>query len=264
MRESFYPKLKLPLAILIIGGSLLSGLVGVLAGSGVEPPRPWLPMAALTTSAMITFLLAGVAYGWRRVLPITALIVVYGWTVEYLGETRGLIYSSFDYTEALGYQIAGSVPWTIGLAWAMLIWGGVGWLRALGCRGWRLVLGSGLLVTAFDLVLDPGAVHSGYWSWPSGGFWYGVPWVNFAGWLLVATVGSWLVVRLLGDSSASRWPTYWLMAGNALVLAHWTAFAATVGYWWAAGVGLALLSAGWITTWHLTRHTVPAEAGTWG
>jgi putative membrane protein len=43
-------------------------------------------------------------------------------------------------------------------------------------------------VLAMDLVLDPGAVALGFWVYPGGGVYYGVPLSNYAGWVLSATV----------------------------------------------------------------------------
>jgi len=39
-----------------------------------------------------------------------------------------------------------------------------------------------------DLVLDPGAVALGFWSYAAGGVYYGVPVQNYLGWILSATV----------------------------------------------------------------------------
>lgn len=50
-----------------------------------------------------------------------------------------------------------------------------------------------LLATActvlLDLIMDPGAVALGFWSWVIPGRYYGVPAVNFTGWLLSGVVG---------------------------------------------------------------------------
>jgi len=49
-----------------------------------------------------------------------------------------------------------------------------------------------------DIVLDPGAVALGFWSFGEGGF-YGVPLTNYAGWVLSATVAVFLL-----DASLDR------------------------------------------------------------
>ena len=42
-----------------------------------------------------------------------------------------------------------------------------------------------IFVVLLDLVLDPLAVDEKRWSWESSGIYYGVPLLNFFGWLLV-------------------------------------------------------------------------------
>jgi putative membrane protein len=45
---------------------------------------------------------------------------------------------------------------------------------------------------AVDLVLDQAAVALGFWSYADGSY-YGVPWLNYAGWVLSGTVATLLV-----------------------------------------------------------------------
>jgi putative membrane protein len=47
----------------------------------------------------------------------------------------------------------------------------------------RVALAAGAL-TAWDVFLDPRMVHEGYWHWPQGGRYAGVPATNFLGWLV--------------------------------------------------------------------------------
>ncbi|MFW6435826.1 MAG: carotenoid biosynthesis protein, partial [Halovenus sp.] len=48
------------------------------------------------------------------------------------------------------------------------------------------------MVIAIDLVLDPGAVALGFWVFESGAY-YGVPAINYAGWVLSAVVATALI-----------------------------------------------------------------------
>ena len=41
-------------------------------------------------------------------------------------------------------------------------------------------------MTAWDLFLDPQMTTEGYWRWPNGGSYRGVPISNFVGWFVVA------------------------------------------------------------------------------
>jgi putative membrane protein len=47
---------------------------------------------------------------------------------------------------------------------------------------------AGLAITAWDLFLDPQMVAWGMWRWEAfeGAGYFGIPWLNYAGWWLVA------------------------------------------------------------------------------
>ena len=42
--------------------------------------------------------------------------------------------------------------------------------------------------TAWDLFLDPQMVAWNFWVWDQPGQYFGIPWVNFLGWLLVSAL----------------------------------------------------------------------------
>jgi len=53
-----------------------------------------------------------------------------------------------------------------------------------------------LAFTVWDLFLDPQMVAWGYWVWePRAGrrTYYGIPWTNYAGWILMSALITWLV-----------------------------------------------------------------------
>ena len=43
-------------------------------------------------------------------------------------------------------------------------------------------------LTAWDVFLDPRMAQDGYWTWPGGGRYEGVPASNFAGWFITGLV----------------------------------------------------------------------------
>lgn len=43
-------------------------------------------------------------------------------------------------------------------------------------------------MTAWDAVMDPGMSASGNWVWEQGGAYFGVPLLNYAGWLLTTFI----------------------------------------------------------------------------
>lgn len=138
---------------------------------------------------------AAYALGPRHAAAFLAITAVVSWAFEEVGVATGLIYGPYHYTATLGPWL-GDVPILIPLAWFMMVYpsyvianlvadgeptgtrGGAG--RLLG-----VALLSALVMTAWDLLIDP--VLSGpsfrAWVWETGGPYFGVPLMNYVGWL---------------------------------------------------------------------------------
>jgi putative membrane protein len=160
--------------------------------------------AIIPTAATLTSLLQCAAvlailiqsWGVRRALLTLAVAAALTWLAEALGSKTGIPFGRYRYTDLLQPQILG-VPALIPIAWFMML--GPSWAVAhvlLGDRasGWRLAAVSALAITAWDLFLDPQMVGWGFWIWDDPlayGLpisYFGIPWVNYAGWLLTAFV----------------------------------------------------------------------------
>ncbi len=108
-----------------------------------------------------------------------------GFAAELLGVATGRPFSHYSYSEKLGPQVRG-VPLLAAAAWAMMArpaWVAAGLVSRRPAV--RVPLAAGALA-AWDLFLDPRMVREGYWHWPDGGRYEGVPASNFAGWAGVA------------------------------------------------------------------------------
>jgi len=172
------------------------------------------------TSLMVIALLfclwhASTALGVRLTLAFFAITTVTSWGFEEIGVATGLIYGPYHYTSALGPWL-GSVPILIPLAWFLMVYPTYilanlladGWpVGTPGRRGdlLRLALLSALLMTAWDVVLDPilSGPTVGAWVWEQGGPFYGVPLQNYLGWLATS-----FSVYLLYRSAERRWPLH--------------------------------------------------------
>jgi putative membrane protein len=152
----------------------------------------------LLTSILALFSLTHAWYsiGGRLTLVFFGLSAVIAWAYEQAGVATGLVFGAYHYTDYLGPKL-GNVPYLIPLAWFMMIYpsyvianlvlsghatgtrAGVVWLV-------RLAAVSALVMTAWDLVVDP--ILSGpsarAWVWENGGPYFGIPIQNFLGWLL--------------------------------------------------------------------------------
>ena len=108
----------------------------------------------------------------------------------------------------LGAKIFQTVPWTVFVGWTPLIIGVYAILSNYIQNRWRTILIGAVTLTLIDMVLDPGAVLLGFWSFDTGGWYYNVPWSNFAGRLVSGSVGMFLATQLLGKTKTSFSRTY--------------------------------------------------------
>lgn len=179
--------------------SVVTPLVGaaLLVASALGALPAWLsfhPALVLAgTLAMRLPLVAGVLpLVDRRAGAVLAGLCGYTYAVEMVGVATGWPYGDFEYLVALGPMVAG-VPLGLPVFFLPLVLNA--YLLSLLLLGraaadWRVRLPATVAVVVLvDLVLDPGAVALGFWTYADAGPYYGVPLSNYAGWVLSATVG---------------------------------------------------------------------------
>lgn len=195
-----------------------------------QAPAAWVDRMTLLT--ILLFLGASIAASWSRwggryaiCLAGTAFLV--GYASEVLGVHTGFPFSAYSYTERLQPQLF-DVPIMIPLAWAMMAYPAWRIGELLGnTPATRVIFAAGAL-TAWDVALDPQMVGIGYWEWPNGGAYVGIPLVNFLGWFAVGLVvfGWWgLVAR-----APSRPSRLTLVDALGPLLYAWTWIGETVAH----------------------------------
>ncbi|CAA9463039.1 MAG: Carotenoid biosynthesis protein [uncultured Rubrobacteraceae bacterium] len=156
--------------------------------------------------------------GPRKATLSLLVLSIFGYAIESLGVATGFPYGTFYYGDALGPRLAGIVPLLLPLSYAPLVVGAVA--AAWGTRLRLLhVLYATLLLVWMDAVLDPGAASLGFWVWPGGGAYYGVPISNYAGWLLSGAIATTL---LLAAGQWSETPRPALLDSATIATSFWT------------------------------------------
>lgn len=193
--------------VLIVGlVALLLGLIG-MAGLHLKAGHvPFGPMVYLFTA--FTLLHAVYMTGWRRALCFFTLTAGISFAFEYAGVHTGSVFGRYHYTKDLGVEILDTVPLVILPAYFLVVYPGyvMGNLltrgKPLGNHArlpailWASLL-TAAIATAWDLTLEPEMVHDAKaWVWEEGGPYFGIPFHNFAGWL-VTTFTIALVYRLV-------------------------------------------------------------------
>ncbi len=146
-----------------------------------------------------------------RAGALRLLAVVFGISLlfESVGVATGWIYGPYHYTNKLGPMFLGLVPYLIPITWFMMSYLSfviAEWLvpsTDISSRAgrWGRILSvaavGGLVMTAWDLIMDPIMVAGGNWVWDTDGAYFGIPLQNFWGWWLTVFTSSavYLLVR---------------------------------------------------------------------
>jgi len=184
---------KLLLALLCFYGLLvLYSTMTISVGGGVADF-----MTPLTTLTGFSFALlhASDRLGWKKALLLLAFVFVIALFFESAGVATGLIYGPYHYTELLGPKFLGLVPYLIAVAWFMMMYPSfvmAEWLIPSAWTGAKRLLSvaatGGLIMTAWDVVMDPIMAAGKNWVWDVPGAFFGIPLQNYWGWWLTVFI----------------------------------------------------------------------------
>ena len=171
----------------------------------------------LTVLAFIFALLHGTQnLGWKPALLLLVLTFVISLLFESVGVATGWIYGAYHYTDRLGTKFLGLVPILIPVAWFMMTYPSYVIAKRLvpairNAWVWRLSVAAlaALIMTAWDLAMDPMMVAGGHWVWDQPGAYFGIPLHNYLGWWLTIFVTFFLFLsigRISPERSTSRDP----------------------------------------------------------
>ncbi|MFA5204627.1 MAG: carotenoid biosynthesis protein, partial [Lentisphaeria bacterium] len=179
--------LLLTVFLLLLGGTVAAML------AGVRPPDAIVPVAAVA-GFLFAVAHAGRRLGWKPAGVLLALVFVVSLAFETVGAGTGWVYGPYHYSDRLGPMFLGLVPWLIPASWFMMMYPALLVAERLLPAGWQgtrraagLAALAGLVMTAWDVVLDPLMVRAGFWSWEVAGPFFGVPLRNYAGWWVTST-----------------------------------------------------------------------------
>lgn len=146
--------------------------------------------------------------GARRASLVFAISFALSLASELTGTSTGFPFGEYGYSDRLGYKIGGLVPFNIPTSWFYML------VASLAICGrilrpandnrakWWWALVAGLVLTAWDVSMDPAMVKTAHWLWHvpdlSGRsafeqfigtpFFFGMPLTNWLGWLLTGVL----------------------------------------------------------------------------
>lgn len=182
-------------------------------------PFAWL-FSGLTNVlvAIPSFVGAGRWLGKRRALLLIASLSLFAFLIEGQALLTGWPYGGFYYSQLMGFQLFGLVPWSLPFAYVPLVLG-AGYLSYTWMRNrWLRIVAIGLLLLAIDLAFDPVATKLGFWVWSNPQGFYGVPWSNFFGWLVSGLLAGVIFTTVTNTKSAPSRPPRLLVVSLLLFL----------------------------------------------
>jgi putative membrane protein len=201
---------------------------------------PYLSELSICIILLPSFLGLRKAFGLKKALLIIGTIGLYALSIEYIGLVTGMPYGAFTYNPELGGRIGGILPWTVSLSYTTLLLGSIGIAYTLTDKKVFRILLTVLILLVSDLVLDPGAVAIGMWSFTDWGYYYGVPIQNFIGWIITGIPAACLGYFLL--SSVNKKQIFPITYSFFISISMWVCIALFEMLWIPFFLGVGLMS----------------------
>jgi len=156
--------------------------------------------------------------------------------IEYIALITHYPYGSFRYNPNLSGQINDILPWTTGFSYLPLLFGATSLSYFFSKKTLYRIILSALILLTLDLVLDPGAVSIGIWSYANKGVYYSVPISNFIGWVITGSLMSMITIKLLKNFPKERLLS--LTYGFCISIFLWTWIALLKNLWIPFAIGV--------------------------
>jgi isopentenyl-diphosphate Delta-isomerase len=229
--------------IAAIGGITLLLVASAYFMTAVAMPAEarWVSVVNVVLFAIPAFWAARRWLGLRDAVILFVIMGAYALAVETIALVTDVPYGSFYYSDLLGYKLFGITPITVSLAWTPLVIASYAVAKRIVGNAFATVIIGTLVLAAFDLVVDPGAVRIGFWRYEGGGPYYGVPLSNYIGWLITGIVAMTIIELFLHLRKPLLPEPVQLISSAFFITVLWTAVAVFGGMLWPSVFGVALI-----------------------
>lgn len=187
---------KYNIALIIVLVIHVSGLAGIL----------WGDVHAFAVYTPLNLLIMFILLIWTQEKPgkhfflFITICFLTGYFAEFIGVHTGVLFGEYNYGSVLGPRYK-SVPLIIGMNWFIVIYCVGTTIQLLtetiqkkllpeqadSYKKWGLASGiidGALLATFFDWIMEPVAVHLGFWNWTKGP----IPALNYISWFCISVI----------------------------------------------------------------------------
>ena len=160
------------------------GTVGILLP---EYSEFMLRFSALNLLVSMIILILSRKKNVRPFWLMLAICFVVGIVVELIGTKTGLLFGDYAYGATLGPKVFG-VPWIIGVNWGILVVCTASAVNRIKAHLIVKALFAALIMTSIDILIEPVAIESDFWTWKSGE----IPIYNYICWFAIAFPLQWI------------------------------------------------------------------------
>lgn len=164
------------------------GTVGILLP---EYREFMLRFSAMNLFVSVIILILSRKKNIRSFWLMLAICFAIGIAVELIGTKTGLLFGDYSYGANLGPKLMG-VPWIIGINWGILVVCTASLVNRIKASNLIKALIAAFIMTALDVLIEPVAIESDFWSWKSGE----IPIYNYICWFAIAFPLQWLNFKL--------------------------------------------------------------------
>ncbi len=165
---------------------------------GYQEQYAWVGYVFTIIFALSSYIPFITVYRWRGVYAL-CLLILFGYLIESVGIMTCFPYGCFSYSSQLGMKLFGIVPVMLAFTRPPLVLWVWYYIHERVRSRWQRRCVWWLALVFVDLILDPLTVWMGLWNYPWGGEWFGVPWTNFAWWMLSGTIAMIILDSLLRE-----------------------------------------------------------------
>ncbi len=156
-----------------------------------------LPLLIYFLPAVFIFMHGSKYLGRKNIILFFIVIFIVSYTTEYLGVSTGKIFGDYYYNLLNNGPLVGGVPPLLMLTYFAITYSTY-WVVRILLGDFKIIKGQkivwfallgGLIATLTDLAADPvNSTVNKVYIWTKGGIFFGVPYLNFIGWLAEITL----------------------------------------------------------------------------
>ena len=170
---------------------ILFHTVGIVGLSNPSYHAYFLSLSFFNLLLSFTVLLLGRNHHTSKFYLFIFICAFYGMSVEWVGVHTHLLFGNYNYGKNLGYKIF-DVPLIIGINWCVLTIATSSIASKITNSTYLHLLISCSLMVVIDLLIEPVAIKSDYWTWYQGE----IPLYNYICWFVISIPIHFLYLKL--------------------------------------------------------------------